>query len=163
MYPFEVGCWLDLSYRLHESISDNDRNICARVSIRLLAKGHKIWLGEAVGSWAQMEFEHEATGMLLRQGNVDPLLKSDRVNGGEQSQHKKTPLPDPFTEGQNLPSPDSWVQGPWDICSPEHQHSLVVIPDTCESKCTWVNLHLSHLKTWSSDAKIFFLIFLKCY
>lgn len=37
-----------------------------------------------------MEFEHEATGMLLRQGNVDPLLKSDRVNDGGQSQHKNT-------------------------------------------------------------------------
>lgn len=72
-----MGCGLHLSYRLHESISDNDRNICARVSIRLLSEVHKIGLGEAVGSRAQMEFEHEATGMLLGQGNVDPLLKSD--------------------------------------------------------------------------------------
>lgn len=37
-----------------------------------------------------MEFEHEATGLLLGQRNVDPLLKSDRVNDGGQSQHKNT-------------------------------------------------------------------------
>lgn len=37
-----------------------------------------------------MEFEHEAPGMFLRQRNVDPLLKSDRVNDGGQSQHKNT-------------------------------------------------------------------------
>lgn len=90
MYPFEVGCRLDLPYRLHESISDNDRNIGARVSVCLLSEGQKICLGEAVGSRAQMEFEHEATGVLLGQGNVDPLLKSDRVNDGGQSPHKDT-------------------------------------------------------------------------
>lgn len=48
-----------------------------------------------------MEFEHEATGMLLRQGNVDPLLKSDRVNDGGQSQHKNTAT-GPFHGGTKL-------------------------------------------------------------
>lgn len=76
-YPFEVGCWLDLSYRLHESISDNYTDICTGVSSRFLAKIYKIRIGETVRGRAQMQLEHERTGMLLRQGYIDPLLKSD--------------------------------------------------------------------------------------
>lgn len=79
MYPLEVCRRLDLSNRLHESISDNDADICTRVSFCFLAKSHEIRLCEAVGGRTQVEFEHERSGMLLGQWDVNSLLKSKKV------------------------------------------------------------------------------------
>lgn len=91
-YPFEVSCWLHLSNRLHESISDNDTDICARVSIGFLAKSSKIRLSETVGGWAQMELEHKGAGMLLGQRDVDPLLKSEKVFMMDSERRRTNPL-----------------------------------------------------------------------
>lgn len=78
-YSLEVCCRLDFSNRLHESISDNDADICTRVSFCFLAKSHEIRLCETVGGRTQVEFEHEGSGMLLGQRDVNSLLKSEEV------------------------------------------------------------------------------------
>lgn len=77
MYLFEVCCRLNLPNWLHQSVSDNNADICSRVPVCLLAQRDEVGLCEAVGGGAQVELEHEGTSMLFRQGDVDPLLKPE--------------------------------------------------------------------------------------
>lgn len=116
-YPFEVGCRLDLAYGLHESVSDNYRNVRARVSIRLLSESHKIGLGEAVGSRSQMEFEHEAASVLLWQRDVDPLLKSAQSVMEQSTQERCS---------RNPPEPSTYRL----LMAESRVHGMFVAPST---------------------------------
>lgn len=52
-----------------------------------------------------MELEHKGAGMLLRQRDVDPLLKSEKVFMMESERRRMKPL-SKFTKKSELPSPD---------------------------------------------------------
>lgn len=90
-----------------------------------------------------MEFEHEAAGVLLRQWDVDPLLKSDKLSVVYSEQRRPKTFLKQLSPKTTLPSPDGGIKGPWDVCRPKYQHSIVVNTNTCETKKYWVNRRLN--------------------
>lgn len=75
-----MGCWLDFSDRLHQSVSDNDADISSWITVCPFSQIGKVSLRETVRSAAQVKLEHEGAGVLFRQGDIDPLLKSEGSN-----------------------------------------------------------------------------------
>lgn len=72
---FEVRGRLNLPDGLHESVSDNNTDVCPRVALRLLAQGDKVCLRQVVGGGAQVQFEHVGASVHLGQRDVDALFK----------------------------------------------------------------------------------------
>lgn len=72
---FEVRGRLNLPDGLHESVSDNNTDVCPRVALRVLAQGYKVCLGQVVGGGAQVQFEHVGASVYLGQRDVDTLFK----------------------------------------------------------------------------------------
>lgn len=68
---------LDLPNRLHESIPDDDADVGAGVAVCFAGELPQVGLTQAVWRVAQMKTKHLSPGWLLRQRDVDPLLKSD--------------------------------------------------------------------------------------
>ena len=75
MYLFEVSCHLNLADGLHEGIPDDDADVGPGVALRLLAQLHEVCFSQVGWGGAQMQLEHEGTGVLLRQRDVNTLLK----------------------------------------------------------------------------------------
>lgn len=75
-YLFEVSRHLNLADGLHEGVPDDDADVRPGVAVRLGAQGDKVSVRQAGGGRAQVQLEHEGAGMLLRQRDVNTLLKS---------------------------------------------------------------------------------------
>lgn len=71
----EVGGGLDLPDGLHEGVPDDDADVGARVTVRFVGELPQVGVAQAVRGVAQMEAEHLSSGRLLRQWDVDALLK----------------------------------------------------------------------------------------
>lgn len=65
-----------------------------------------------------MEFEHEATSVLLRQRDVDPLLKSAQVSDGAQSTQERC--------SRNPPEPSTYRL----LMAESRVHGMFVAPST---------------------------------
>lgn len=68
---------LDLPHRLHECVPDDDADVSSRVAVCFAGELPQVGLAQAVRRVAQMKTEHLSASWLLRQRDVDTLLKSD--------------------------------------------------------------------------------------
>ena len=71
---------LNLADRLHEGVADDDADVGPGVAVGLAAQGHKVLVRQAGGGGAQVQLEHEGAGVLLRQRDVNTLLKPRRTH-----------------------------------------------------------------------------------
>jgi len=71
----EMCCSLNLSHWLHQCVPHHNRNICPTVPLCSLAKHPDVLLRQHVGGVPEVQLEQVRPGVLLRQVNVDPLLK----------------------------------------------------------------------------------------
>lgn len=71
----EVRGGLDLPDGLHERVPDDDADVRARVTVRFVGELPQVGVAQAVWGVAQVEAEHLTPGRLLRQWDVDALLK----------------------------------------------------------------------------------------
>lgn len=87
---FEVSGRLNLPDGLHESVSDNNTDVCSRIAPRAFAQGDKVCLRQVVGGGAQVQFEHGGAGVNLGQRDVNALFKPSNQQDQIIS-HYKTP------------------------------------------------------------------------
>ena len=83
---FEVGGGLHLPDGLHESVPHDDADVGAGVAVCFVGELPQVGLAQAVRRVAQMETEHLGPSRLLRQRDVDTLLKSDAGHRAGASQ-----------------------------------------------------------------------------
>lgn len=76
-YLLEVCGRLDLAHGLHERVPHDDADVGARVPVRLVRQLPEVGVAQAVWRVAQVQPEHGRPRGLLRQRDVDALLKPD--------------------------------------------------------------------------------------
>jgi len=148
-----VGGGLDLSNRLHESVSDNDADVRSRVSLRHLAQSDKVAVGERVGGGAKMELEHEGAGVLFGQRDVDPLLKSERFIGVQSAKVNEIVVCEELSPSDNnylLLMAESRVHGMFVAPSTSTPSLLFPTPErqNSQGKCT----HFKYVSNLNHDA-----------
>lgn len=73
---FKVRGRLDLPNRLHESIADDNADVGSGVAVCFAGELPQVSLAQAVWCVAQMKTKHLSPSWLLRQRDIDTLLKS---------------------------------------------------------------------------------------
>ena len=79
----EVCGRLDLAHGLHEGVPHNDADVGAGVALGLECQLPQVGVVQAVRRVAQVQTEHGRPRRLLRQRDVDALLKPDWTKGQE--------------------------------------------------------------------------------
>ena len=87
-----MGGRLDLPNRLHESVPDDDTDVGAGVAVRFVGELPQVSLAQATWRVAQMKTKHLSPSWLLRQRDVDTLLKSDTPQRTRSIQSFKTSI-----------------------------------------------------------------------
>lgn len=98
----EVGGRLDLPNGHHESVSDNDANVCTRVAVGAPGElGEVVW-SESVRRVPYVNLKHPSSWRLLGERDVDSLLEA---------------------------TSDGGVQPPRDVRGPQNQDPIIVHPN----------------------------------
>lgn len=86
---FEVCGGLDLPDGLHESVPDDDADVRAGVTVRLVGELPQVGVAQAVRGVAQVEAEHLSSGWLLWQRDIDALLKPSTHTHTHTRSHRR--------------------------------------------------------------------------